>query len=440
MSTDRARQWYLSGLFILLLTNVFSAALAAIGIHGLAFYHLQALMLFVFMAHACVLLLDGGLRRAIDKRLFQWLLLSLLYSAVSALFLLRFADVVPAYVLLIVHTVSFYPAAALLMIGSRRLGGESGKPQIPCWIVWGAASVLLFGWIQYMVGNPIFEVMNRENVSKLVESNVLGTFRPPSVFESSFQFGLFSVLVFCLAAAKAMFGNGGKSAWALSLLAFSGVALSQTRNVFLCGACAAASMFLLGRKRKRHAPLRLAKFAPFGYMFGAFAVIAYAVANFLASNMATTGDLEDASSTWARVSNWQLAWQNLVLPGSPFDWLFGFGITQAGQASDYRSLYPARGEGLFIDSTFMNLFLLQGLAGLLIFLALWWMIWKRLLRRVEQSWDPLTIGVTAFYSTFLAAGIFNILTGQWWGITLALSLFVLSRPGIPAQSRIPCAA
>ena len=107
MNTGRARQCYLSALFVLLLTNVFSATLAAIGIHGFAFYHLQAVLLFVLMAQACVLLLDGGMRPVIDRSLFRWLLLSLLYSAVSAVFLLRFSDVVPAYVLLIVHTVSF---------------------------------------------------------------------------------------------------------------------------------------------------------------------------------------------------------------------------------------------------------------------------------------------------------------------------------------------
>jgi hypothetical protein len=439
VNTARARRWYLSGLFVLLLSNGISAMVAAIGIRGLAFYHVQALLLVVCGVQFCVVLLGGGMHRTIDSTLFGLLLASLLYSIASALFLLRFGDIVPAYVALMIHTVSFYPATALLMVGCARLHDEMGEQGIPRWIVWGAVAVLLFGWLQFVVGDPIVEVANSDNVSKLVASKVLGTFRPPSVFESSFQFGLFSVLVFCLAASKAMFA-GGKLAWILAILAVSGVALSQTRNVFLCGACCAASLFLLVRKRKRGGGSRLLKCAPFAYMLSAIALMVYAVISFLSSDMAKTGDLADTSSTWARVSSWQQAWQNLVLRGSVFDSLFGFGITQAGQASDYRSLYPARAEGLFIDSTLVNLFLLQGVVGLVIFLWLWWLVWKRLLRKTEETWEPLTIGVTIFYSTFLAAGVFNILNGQWWGITLSLSLLVLSRPQARAKSRILCAA
>jgi len=440
MNSDSAQRWYLSGLFILLLSNVISAVLGAVGIRGFAFYHVQAALLFLCGVQFCVLLLGGGVRRTVDRTLFILLLVSLLYSLVCALFSLRFGDVLPLYVLLIIHTVSFYPTVALLMIACARLRDEAGQQGIiPSWIVWGAVAVLLFGWVQYIVGEPILEVSNDENVSKLVASKVLGTFRPPSVFDSSFQFGLFSVLVFCLAVTQAMFGKGGKRAWLLAILAFSAIGISQTRNVFLCGACCAASMFLLLRNRKHGGQLWVLRYAPLAYGLGALGLMAYAVMDFLGSDMSKTGDLADASSTWARVSSWQQAWENLVMRGSAVDSLFGFGITQAGQASDYRNLYPTRSEGLFIDSTFVNLFLLQGIVGLLIFLAVWWLIWKRLLRLSETTWEPLTVGVTVFYSTFLAAGIFNILNGQWWGITLSLSLLVLSRPQVRVESQISCA-
>ncbi len=439
MNTDSARRWYLSGLFILLMSNAISAGLAVVGIRGFAFYHVQTVLLLLSGAQCCVLLLGGGIRRTIDRTLFASLLVSVLYSATSALFLLRFEDVAPAYVLLIMHTISFYPSVALLMIGCARLEDETGQQGIPRWIEWGAVAVLLFGWLQYLVGEPIVEISNGENVSKLVASNVLGTFRPPSVFASSFQFGLFSVLAFCIASAQAMFGTATKMAWVLSMLALSGTAVSQTRNVYLCGACGIVSMLLVWRARRRRGGLQILKFAPFGYLLGALVLMGYALVKFLGSDMTRTGDLADASSTWARVSSWQQAWQNLVLRRSIFDSLFGFGITQAGQASDYRGLYPSRGEGLFIDSTFVNIFLLQGLVGLLIFLLFWWLIWIRLLQLTEASWEPLAVGITVFYSTFLAAGAFNILNGQWWGITLSLSLLALSRAQTKGVSRIECA-
>lgn len=439
MRAARARWLYLSGVFVLLTVNVPSAVLAAAGIHGFAFYHVQAAMLVLCAAQFGVIVLRGSVARAIDLMLFGALLLSLLYCGIGTLFLLRFSDVVPEYVALILHTLLFYPATALLMVGCHCPAESDNEVSIPAWIVYASLGIVLFGWLQFFAGNPILEVTNSENVSKLVATNVLGTFRPPSVFESSFQFGLFSVLLFCFAAAHALFGKGGKRAWLVAGVALSAIGLSQTRNVFLCGACCAISLLALARRKRRGGKLRLLKLAPFAYVFGAVALMAYAVANFLRSDMAKTGDLADASSTWARVSSWQSAWQHLVLRGSALDALFGFGITQAGQSSDYRKLYPARAEGLFIDSTFVNLFLLQGTVGLVLFLGVWWLIWKRLLRRTQESWDPLTVGITAFYSAFLAAGVFNILNGQWWGITLALSLTVLSRRSV-TEKGTPCGA
>ncbi|MDT8068085.1 MAG: hypothetical protein ROO76_07945 [Terriglobia bacterium] len=440
MNSNSARQWYLSGLFLLLMSNVISAFLAAVGVQGFAFYHVEAILLCLCGTQFCVVLLSFGARRTIDSTVFRFLLISLLYTIVSSVFLLRFGDIGPAYVALIIHTLVFYPATALLMIGCARPHDATGPAGIPNWILWGAIAILLFGWMQYLVGDPILEVANADNVSKMVAANVLGTFRPSSVFASSFQFGLFSVLAFCIAFSHAVFGRSGVLAWILSMLALSGVALSQTRNVFLCALCCATSLAFLVRWRKRGGRMRLFRFAPFAYMLGSVGMMVYAVIHFLGSDMTKTGDLADASSTWARVSSWQQAWHDIVLRGSLLDSLFGYGITQAGQASDYRNLYPARAEGLFIDNSFVNLFLLQGVVGLLIFVLLWWIIWKRLLKRTQETWDPLAVGITAFYSTFLAAGVFNILNGQWWGITLALSLFVLSRPQKTAELRLSCAA
>lgn len=92
---------------------------------------------------------------------------------------------------------------------------------------------------------------------------------------------------------------------------------------------------------------------------------------------------------------------------------------------------------MFIDNTFVNLFLFQGLIGLALFLVIYWTIWRRLLRKVQSAPDPFGIGVTCFFSAFLAAGVLNILNGQWWGITFALSLIALAnRPG-PENSCAP---
>src|SRR5512146_1869816 len=256
MNSTSPRWWYLSGLFVLLTANVPSAALAALGIHGFAFYHVQAAVLVLCAGQFCVMVLRGSVARAIDPILFGILVFSLLYSAVGAVFLLRFSDVVPEYVALIVHTVLFYPATALLMLGCSRPAATEDQPCIPAWILYASLAVVLFAWLQFFVGDPILEVTNSENVSRLVSANVLGTFRPPSVFESSFQFGLFSVLLFSLAVAHGLFGKGSKRSWLVAALALSGIGLSQTRNVFLCGACCAISLLVLVRQKQRGRDLR----------------------------------------------------------------------------------------------------------------------------------------------------------------------------------------
>jgi hypothetical protein len=423
-----SRNWYLSGLFLLLMSNGISACIAAIGIRGIAFYHVQAVLLVLCISQFAVLVIGGRAERRLDSTLFNTIVASALYTILSGFLLLRFVDVFPEYVALTLHTLLFYPTTALLMLGCWRMDTAKGDLQtvLPGWLSWAAAVVVLFGWLQFIVQDPILKVTNSENVSKLVESNLLGTFRPPSFFESSFQYGLFSVLVFCLAFAQVMCGKKRRTALVLASLGVSGVLISQTRNVFLCGACTVATFWFLRRGYRHRKRERWLRFAPAMYLLAAVSVMAYAVSQFIQSGLAKTEDLADASSTWARVSSWQRAWETVVHSGSAFDAVFGYGITQAGHASDYRALYPIRGEGLFIDSTFVNLFLLQGVLGLFFFLAIWILMWRRLLRKTFDTWEPLTVGVTAFFSAFLAAGVFNILNGQWWGVTLSLVLVVLS--------------
>ncbi len=425
MSAQRACRWYLGALFIMMMSNGISAVGSALGLRGFAFYHVQACVLVLCTLQFGVLILSGRIETRMRPEFLRLILASILYTLLSSVMLLRFEDITYPYVALITHTLLFYPTTALLMLGCARTGEECRGPGLPTWISWVAAAVILFGWLQFGVGKPILEVTNNTNVSKLVETNALGTFRPPSVFESSFQYGLFSLLTASLAIST---GQAGKrTAWPIALLGVSGVALSQTRNVYLCAACTAVSFVLLRLGRKHKWSHRLLGWAPLGYLLSAVAVMAYAVWGFLQSGLQKSGDLADASSTWARVSGWQRAWESLVQRGTVFDFLFGYGITQAGHASDYRSLYPSRGEGLFIDNTFINIFLLQGVFGVLFFLSIWCWVWRRLLQVSDSNNEPLAVGLMAYFSAFLAAGMFNILNGQWWGITVALVIVILSR-------------
>jgi len=441
VSYRTATKLYLGGLFLLLASNAISGALGAIGLRGLAFYHTQALLLFACATHLAVLILRGRLRFSADPSLVKLVLVSIGYTATSCILLLRFSDVSIGYVLLMLYTFLVYPVMTTLMLGCERMERQTESQRlekIPRWLIAASTCVLLFGWLQYFARDTFFRVTNSENVSKLVETSTLGTFRPPSIFESSFQFGLFSVLVFCLSASAALFGEGRRRAWLLALLALASVLLSQTRNVYLAAACSIFSLLLLRRARRKGKSFGLIRNLPWAYVAIAVGVMLWAVVQFLASDLQKTEDLADVSSAWARVSGWQTAWQSLVTPGSLFDVLFGYGITQAGHASDYSFLYPTRGNGLFIDSTFFNLFLFQGAIGLLLYLAIYWTVWTRLLFRVRGSWNPLAVGLACFVSAFLATGVLNIVNGQWWGVTLALSFLVLAKPTEPRQ--LACAA
>ena len=424
MKSATVRKLYFMALFALLVSNGISGIAEAVGIHGFAFYHVQAAILCLCVVHVGLLVVRGRFVRRLDPVLFGTVLFSIAYAVVSGLLLLRFQDVSAAYVVLILHTLLFYPGTTLLLFACSSEDCSQEPADLAKWLPWACTLVILFGWIQFFAGDPLLQVTNAESESKLVASSMLGTFRPPSFFESSFQYGLFSTIVLCVSMASALSGN--RRSWWITVLAASGVILSQTRNVYLCAVCAIISLLLLRRARSRRKGAGLLRWMPGVYFLSAIGVMAYAVLSFLRSGLERSEDLADASSTWARASSWQRVWETLVQPGSLFDVLFGYGITQAGHASDYRSLYPVRGDGLFIDSTFVNIFLLQGLIGLFLFLIIWRLIWRRLLGESLEHGEPLTVGVTAFFSAFLAAGVFNILNGQWWGVSLSLVFFILS--------------
>lgn len=428
MERTTAIRLYLAGLFTLLCSNAVSACCGALGVHGIAFYHIQAVLLILCGASIATLLVRGRISVAADKRLLTLVALSMGYTVLSAILLLRFEDTSVGFVALMLYTFLVYPGMAIVMLACSRSGPDTAVNVFPRWMIWASVAVLVFGWLQFAMQNTVLHVTNSENVSKLVEASLLGTFRPPSVFVSSLLYGLFSVFILCQCAGFVLCRRAKLGTYALALVAFASALLSQTRNIYLCGGCALVTVFLFRAGFRNRTRLSWFRKLPAAYVALSISTMLWAVWQFLSSDLQKTEDLADASSAWARVSGWQTAWTTLVSPGSWFDFLFGYGITQPGQASDYASLYPARGEGLFIDSTFLNLFLFQGIIGLAFYIAIYWMIWRSLLSRIEQRPEPFTVGLACFVSAFLAVGVLNIVNGQWWGIIIALSFVALPKP------------
>ena len=89
---------YISVLFLLMMSNGVSGVFAALGIRGIAFYHIQMLLIVLCGAYGGMLLLRGRIRINTDHTLVVLVVLSMSYTVLSGVLLLRFGEIGRAHV------------------------------------------------------------------------------------------------------------------------------------------------------------------------------------------------------------------------------------------------------------------------------------------------------------------------------------------------------
>ena len=209
----------------------------------------------------------------------------------------------------------------------------------------------------------------------------------------------------------------------LYLLAAACCYTTRTRVVYLelIFATLAAVTFTFGRRPRRMI------WQPFiGLVLGS--VIAFSG---IAKLVGETASVYDPSSLELRLQQWETYGAQIWHATIPQE-LFGLGYSQAEKPV----IVPVNDEmaGQFsntlIDNMYLALMLHIGLVGMVVIVALFWAMWRRLRIETVRRPAPLLIGIASFWSTFLLTGMFNIQEALY-GFWFLIAIMILQRDGEP---------
>lgn len=355
------------------------------------------------------------------KRFFIWMdpkvvkvyLIWLIYTLLANFALIRFSYNPSYYFYLLFTLMPYYFLFLLTMGGFKELNKEKlktffdgaitllGKLYIP---------VFAFALLQF-VFRENFLNLNTEEKTIQVTSELLGLFRPRSIFNSSFEFGLFGILIFSLFSARIKIAdktNTNKLNWLIMILSALGIILSFTRNIYLIWGMAIINLLLLQRKSLTTGFLKV---LPHIFMIGSTLLLVVLSLQALSGFMLT--DFLSSESTYVRFTLLYALIEGLVFNGNIWDLLFGWGLIQhAGDTSlisIFPDIYNSEDGTLGIDNLYFALFLYQGIIGLGIYLILYQMVWNRVISVYKTYRSDFALGASIIFGTFLGAGVFNLI-------------------------------
>lgn len=349
----------------------------------------------------------------VDPKMVKVYFIWLGYSVLSTILLIRFSYQIPYYLYLLFTLLPYHVMFSLQLFGYKELDRNKlsifidqvinvlGKSYIP---------VLVFGLVQYVFKND-FIGLNTEEKTLQATSELLGSFRPRSIFNSSYEFGLFSVLVFSLYAAKLNFNRMKENSnfvLVLVLLSSVGVIISFTRNIYMIWAMVLLNLYVF---KKEQIHIFVKKILPYIYTFASALLLV--VLSLQALSGVMLSDFLSSESTFVRFTFLYALIEGLIVNGSMVDFLFGWGLIQHNGDSNLISIFPdiynSEDGSLGIDNLFFSIFLNQGLIGLALYLIIYQKIWNRLCWLNKYHSSSLILGTTILFGTFLGAGVFNLI-------------------------------
>lgn len=354
------------------------------------------------------------------KKVFVWIdpstiktyLIWLFYSVLANFALIRFSYDPLYYFYLLFTLMPYYFLFVLLMGGYKELDRIKLKGYLNKIIIVLGKSyipVFCFAIVQYLF-NDNFLNLNTAEKTIQASSELLGSFRPRSIFNSSFEFGLFGVLIFSFFGSRIINNDNqtNKLNWILTILSTLGVFLSFTRNIYLIWFMAFTALLLL---RQRKIGFTFLKSLPHIFIVISSTLLVLLALQALSGIMLT--DFLSNESTYVRFTLLYALIEGLIVNGNIWDLLFGWGLIQhAGDSaliSIFPDIYNSEDGTLGIDNLFFALFLYQGLVGLILFLVLYQKIWNQLCAIYREVHSSLALGAAAFFATFLGAGVFNLI-------------------------------
>jgi hypothetical protein len=318
------------------------------------------------------------------------------------------------------------------LIGFTELNREKTMTFLNQTILWlGKAYIPVFAFacLQYIFKSD-FVNLNTEEKTLQATSELLGSFRPRSIFNSSYEFGLYSLLVFCLFIPLIDIKELKKNKVVLwiTVLSAIGIVLSFTRNVYLLWGMVLIVLYVF--KEWQNA-IFLKRILPHIFTILSFALLL--ILSFQALSGVMLTDFLSSESTFVRFSLLYALMEGLVLNGSIIDILFGWGLIQHAGDSNLISIFPdiynSEDGTLGVDNLFFAVFLNQGLIGLGIYLVLFQKMWNKLCSYYYASKNALILSSILLLGSFLGAGVFNLvhygIYGYfvWFFAFAALSLF-----------------
>ena len=276
-----------------------------------------------------------------------------------------------------------------------------GKSYIP---------VFVFALVQYVFKTD-FIGLNTEEKTLQATSELLGSFRPRSIFNSSYEFGLFSILVFSFFVSKLNFNQWKENSnFVLSIVFLSavGIILSFTRNIYMIWAMLLLNLYVFKREQIHQF---IKKILPHIYTLASALLLV--VLSLQALSGVMLSDFLSSESTFVRFSFLYALIEGLILNGNIIDYLFGWGLIQHNGDSNLISIFPdiynSEDGSLGIDNLFFSIFLNQGLVGLALYLIIYQKVWNRLCWLNKNESSSLVLGTTILFGTFLGAGVFNLI-------------------------------
>jgi len=324
------------------------------------------------------------------------------YLAVDALILLFFWPPYSLeYVLFGYDAYYFFLAAIGVFSLTGRTLREGALAKATFWIF---LPLGVLGIAQHVAGLPLLPVMVGDGAYGYTATSFtfFGEMRAFSLFADAWEFGVFASLVGCISLSQVLFTRGGRrGAWAGAFV-FAGVAAycTLTRMIyleFLLGCVSVLLIWLACRSGREGSGI---KWLPIAYGICAALIVVYA--GHLVGNQ--SGSLNDVESLVGR----QLQWSRYLhawTAGSFERFLFGTGVIQNARFQFSRNVV--------IDNTYLGVATEVGFVGLVLWLYLMWRIWLYLVHETVRIPSEVRVALAAFFSTWLATGMFAIVIGQF---------------------------
>lgn len=292
-------------------------------------------------------------------------------------------------------------------------------------VIFAAAASL--GWAQFILQDPIVQLASSDGNFRIFASQWMQggerSERAMSFAGNAQEFGSFVVLIAAIGIGLCARRGGWKKGIPLYLLAAATCYTTLTRAVFiqLFFATVAAVTLAFGKKRNR---LRWQPFIALGLaVFIAFSGFTKQLSNRISDKKS----MADDSSLDYRLLQWG-KWIGTLEHSSTSEQLFGLGFSQAARPS----VIPVKegftlGDAL-VDNEYLAGVLRIGLVGAILMAALYWGMWTFIRNEARERPSPITIGIAAFWSTFLMTSMFNT-QSAFYGFWFLVAVIVARRSG-----------